>query len=74
MPRLRCCATKYAPDLLVSFLVVNSIRHTITSVNPVSGRLRASMEQNTLTIVTAEETSWGMLWLIIWRSVSMSLV
>ena len=53
---------------------MNSIRHTITSVNPVSGRLRASMEQNTLTIVTAEETSWGMLWLIIWRSVSMSLV
>ena len=26
MPRLRCCATKYAPDLLVRFLVVNSIR------------------------------------------------
>ena len=47
---------------------------TITSVTSVSGMLRISIMLRILTIVIALLNSCGTLWLIIWRSVSMSFV
>ena len=36
--------------------------------------LSTIMDTRTLTTVMVQLSSWGMLWLIIWRRVSMSLV
>ena len=74
LPRSRCWATKYRPEAPANFLVARSITATITRVRPVRGMLRTSMEAKTLTMVMEQLRSWGMLWLIIWRRVSMSLV
>ena len=43
-------------------------------VTAVRGRLSTSMETKTLTTLMVQLSSWGRLWLIIWRRVSMSLV
>ena len=58
----------------VIFLEQNSIRVTISMVTTVSCQLIRHMLVNTDTMVMALDTSWGMLWLIIWRRVSTSLV
>ena len=58
----------------VIFLEQNSIRATISMVTTVSCQLIRHMLVNTDTMVMALDTSWGMLWLIIWRRVSTSLV
>ena len=47
---------------------------TISRVTKVSGMSSTSMQAKTLTTVMALLMIWGMLWLIIWRRVSMSLV
>ena len=51
----------------VIFLEQNSIRATISMVTTVSCQLIRHMLVNTDTMVMALDTSWGMLWLIIWR-------
>ena len=43
-------------------------------VSRVRGMFRIIMDTSTLTTVMEQLSSWGMLWLIIWRRVSMSLV
>ena len=55
-------------------LVANSITATIKSVTIVSGMFSTSILIIMLATVITLEKSWGRLWLIIWRRVSMSLV
>ena len=55
-------------------MVTSSIIPTMTRVSTVSGTLSTTMETSTLTTVIALFSSCGMLWLIIWRRVSISLV
>ena len=73
-PRAFCWLTKYVPLKPASFLATVSISPTMQRVNTVSGIFKISMLTNTLTTVMAEFASCGMLWLIICRSVSTSLV
>lgn len=47
---------------------------THSSTSAVSTRLENSMAKKTVTMVTMEENTWGMLWEIICRKVSVSLV
>ena len=52
----------------------SSITPTHSSTSAVSTRLENSMAKKTVTMVTMEENTWGMLWEIICRKVSVSLV
>ena len=70
----RCWETKYLLELPVRYLVTSSMTPTMTNVRQVRGTLSTSMEQRTLTMVMALLSSWGILWPIIWRRVSISLV
>ena len=54
--------------------VANTIQMTIAAVISVSGRLKASMEKNTPTIVITADSICGILWLTTCRNVSVSLV
>ena len=54
--------------------MATSITATISSVTSVNGISSTSIQANTLTTVMALLIICGMLWLIIWRRVSMSLV
>ena len=65
---------KYFPLLPAYDLVAKSMMPTIRSVAKVSGTLRINMLARILTTIITLDRSWGMLWLIIWRRVSMSLV
>ncbi len=73
-PMAFCCARKYRLLKEPIFFVATSIMPTISSVTSVSGISRTSIHTRTLTMVMALLIIWGMLWLIIWRRVSMSLV
>ena len=46
----------------------------MTMISTVSGTLKTSMDTKVLTMVMEELSIWGILWLIIWRRVSVSLV
>ena len=74
LPRFFCWATKYRPDRPENFLVVKRTTATMARVRRVRGMLSTIIEIKTLTTVMVQLSSWGMLWLIIWRRVSMSLV
>ncbi len=73
-PRDFCWRTKYLPDMPPIFPVSTSIRATITSTSTVSGMLVPTMAMNTDTRVITVLNSWGMLWEISIRRVSVSLV
>ena len=51
-----------------------SMSATIASVIAVSGTDSTIIDTSVITMVTAELTNCGMVWLMSWRSVSMSLV
>ena len=65
---------KFFPERFVTCIVTNSISATIARVSRVSGMLSMSIMDKILTIVIALLKSWGILWLIICLSVSISFV
>ena len=74
LPRLCCWATKFLPDREVTLPEQSSITPTIPMETQVRGGLRISIIDRILTTVIRLLSSWGILWLIIWRRVSISFV
>ena len=69
-----CWRTKYFPLFPPIFLVTNTRIPITTMASSVSRGLRSSMEINVTMIVKNDISACGIAWLIIWRSVSVSLV
>ena len=73
-PRFFCWRIKNLPLCDVIFFVTQSMMPIRNSASTVSGILSKIMLTKTLTIVITLLISCGILWLIIWRSVSTSFV
>ena len=73
-PRRCCWSAKCLPAAPPILPAAISMRATITSVIIVSGTESTIIETSVMAMVTAELTNCGMVWLMSWRSVSMSLV